>query len=254
MARRREGGVDGRVARAGVALYTTDLAYVHDAAFGDLARAAAPAIVRTLRAHGIARGRIVELGCGSGVAARHFVECGYHVTGIDVSKAMIRLARAAAPGASFRAASLARVRIPRCDAIVGIGEVFNYLPGGAAALARFFDRAHVALAPRGCLIFDFMESGARRTYPAKSQTGHDWAIASRARLDRSRRVLTRQIVVIRKVGRRVRRTSETHTIRIYTRRAVREALVRAGFSVRMSRSFGRHRVLPGDVVVVARIA
>src|SRR5215510_2480037 len=75
-------------------LYSADLAFVHDAGFGELAQRSAPDIVRILRARGIARGHVVELGCGSGITARHLTDRGYAVTGIDVSRAMIRLARA----------------------------------------------------------------------------------------------------------------------------------------------------------------
>jgi len=232
-------------------LYSADLAYVHDAGFSEFAQRSAPELVRIIRAHGITRGHIVELGCGSGITARHLIESGYDVTGIDASKAMIRLARKIAPKARLRVASVTRVRIPRCDAVIAIGEVMTYVPGGIAALERLFAGARTALAPGGVLVFDFIESGARRTYAAKSRNGPDWVIASRASLDRSRRVLTRQMVVVRQVGGRFRRANETHTIYIYGRRAIREALERAGFSVCMSRSYGGYALPPGDVAVVA---
>src|SRR5438309_681986 len=79
--------------------YFEDLAAVHDAGFGGLARSAAPEIVRLLRARGIRAGLVVDVGCGSGIAAQHFVQRGYDVVGIDASRAMIRLARARAPHA-----------------------------------------------------------------------------------------------------------------------------------------------------------
>ena len=80
-------------------MYFDDLAVVHDEGFGDLARRAAPEIARPLRARGIRGGLVVDVGCGSGIAAQHFVARGYEVLGIDVSAAMIRLARAKAPRA-----------------------------------------------------------------------------------------------------------------------------------------------------------
>lgn len=232
-------------------MYSTDLAYVHNDGFGDLAERAAPEIVRILRAHRISRGRVVELGCGSGITARRLVERGYDVTGIDISRAMIRLARQAAPKAEFRVGSMTRVRFPRCDAVIAIGEVITYIPGDIAALGRVFARVRKALARGGVFVFDFIESGARRTHPAKSRSGPDRVIASRATLDRSERVLTRQMVVVRNVAGRFRRANETHTIHVYSRREIRDALVRAGFAVRLSRSYGRCKLLPGDVAVVA---
>jgi len=232
-------------------VYSEDLAAVHDAGFGDLARRAAPAIVRLLRARGIGAGLIVDVGCGSGISARHFVERGYDVIGIDVSKAMIRMARARAPRARFRVASIDRARLPPCDAVTAIGEIVTYLPGGLRAVARFFGRAHRALRPNGVLVFDFIEFAARRTYAARTATGPGWAVTSRASLDASGRVLTRRMTIVRAAGRRERRTRETHRVRVYGRSEIAGALARAGFGVRMSRAYGRHRLVPGDVVAVA---
>jgi SAM-dependent methyltransferase len=232
-------------------LYSTDLAYVHDAGFDDVAAHAAPEIARTLRAAGIRDGHVVEVGCGSGTVARHLLSRGYQVTGLDISPAMIRLGRAKAPDARFRVASLTTARIPPCDAVVALGEVITYVPGGIAAIQRFFHRVFTALAPGGLLLFDFIASAAHRTYSAKCREGRDWAIASTATYDRSRRILTRRMVIIRQIGVRHRRRDETHEVRIYSRREIRGALERAGFSVGMSRRYGRYRLLPGDVAVVA---
>jgi len=232
-------------------VYFDDLAAVHDAGFGGLARSAAPEIVRLLRARGIRAGLVVDVGCGSGIAARHFVQRGYDVVGIDASRAMIRLARARAPHARFRVASIDRAALPPCDAVTAIGEVVTYVGGGLPALARFFRRARAALRPGGVLVFDFMESAAKRTYAAKSFAGPGWALASQATFDAARRVLTRRMAIVRTVAGRVRCARETHRVRIYRRQEIADALARAGFRARMSRSYGRCRLLPGDVVVVA---
>jgi len=252
-------------------LYSTDLAYIHDAGFGDFAARAAPEVIRILRRHGIRpraerfRGttgsgrarRVVEVGCGSGTLARHLVDAGYDVVGLDISPAMIRLAREKVPEATFRVASLTKARMPRCDAVVAIGEVVTYVPasgGGTGvppALRKFFSRVHEALEPGGLFIFDFIERGVWRTYPAKIHSGGDWVIAAHAELDAAGQILTRRMVAIRKVGRQYRRTQESHRVRIYKRRAVANALAGAGFTARMSRSYGRYRLLPGDVAVIA---
>jgi SAM-dependent methyltransferase len=240
-------------------LYSTDLAYIHDAGFGDFAERAAPEVIRILRRHGTRRaGGVVEVGCGSGTLARHLVDARYNVVGIDISPAMIRLAREKVPEAKFRVASLTEARMPRCDAVVAIGEVVAYVPASGSetelppALRKFFSRVHEALEPGGLLIFDFLESGVRRTYTAKSHGGGDWVIAVHAELDRPGRVLTRRMITIRKVGRQYRRAQESHRMRIYSRRAVAKALADAGFTARMSRSYGRYRLMAGDVAVVAQ--
>ena len=266
-------------------MYSIDLAYIHNAGFGDFAERAAPEVIRILRRHGIrapaskrshssARldrpergrgtpgseraGRIVEVGCGSGTLARRLVDARYPVVGFDISPAMIRLARAKVPEATFRVASLTEARLPRCDAVVAIGEVVTYVRGRdvgtrlPAPLRTFFSRVHDALEPGGLFIFDFIESGVRRTYPPKSHSGRGWVIAVQAELDRPRRVLTRRIITIRKAGRQYRRTQEFHRVRIYSRRAVAKALADAGFTASMSRSYGRYRLMPGVVAVIAK--
>jgi len=232
-------------------VYSADLAHVHDAAFGDVARRAAPEIVRLLRGRGIRRGHIVEVGCGSGIAAAYFVARGYTVTGIDVSPSMIRLARANAPAARFRVGSLERLHPPPCNAVVAIGEIVGYVPGGLPTLQRFFARVHAALRPGGVLAFDFIESAARRTFAAKSFGGADWALAAHATFDDARQLLTRRIVVVRTTGRRVRHATEIHQVRVYGRAEMRLALEKAGFSVTISRSYGRYRLMTGDAAVIA---
>ena len=232
-------------------LYSTDLAFVHDAAFGGLARGAAPAIAALLRRHGICDGTVVELGCGSGITAQTLVARGYDVAGVDASPAMIRIARRRAPRATFRVASAATTRIPECRAVIAIGEVLTYLPGGMPALGALFRRIHNALEPGGLLVFDFIASAARRTYTTRSFNGVGWALASRATFDSRRRVLTRHIVVVRRARGRTRGSREVHRVRVYSRAEMRAALAGAGFTVRMAQAYGRHRLLPGDFVVIA---
>src|SRR5437879_2759974 len=107
--------------------YGDDLAYIHAEGFVGFVAQAAPSIISTLRRFGIRDGLITELGCGSGVLAGRLVRAGYDVLGIDRSSAMIAMARRNAPGASFRRGSFLKIALPSCDAIVAVGEVFNYL-------------------------------------------------------------------------------------------------------------------------------
>ena len=255
-------------------MYSTDLAFIHDAGFGDFAERAAPEVTRILRRQGVhppagrrakdrpesrrKTPRVVEVGCGSGILARHLVDAGYTVVGFDISPAMIRLARETVPEATFHVAPLTEARLPRCAAVVAIGEVVSYVPaagrgaGPPPAIRKFLSRVHEALTPGGVFVFDFIESGMRRTYPLKVHSDDNWVIAVHAELDRAKRNLTRRIVAIRKVGRQYRRTQETHRQRVYNRHAVATALADAGFTASMSRSYGRYRVMAGDVAVIAK--
>jgi len=235
-------------------LFLTDLAYIHDVGFGSFAERMAPALIQILRRHGIRAGRIVDVGCGSGIVSRHLVDAGYDVVGLDVSPAMIRLARRKVPEATFRVASAADAKLTRCAAVLAIGEVINYVvePGrGLTQLRAFFTRAHAALPPGGLLVFDFMESTRGRTYAGKSRAGADWAIGLRAEANRTGRIVTRDITTFRKIAGVVRKQRETHRIRIHDRGEISRALTAIGFGVKMRRSYGHERLLPSDVAVVA---
>ena len=83
--------------------YNEDLAYVHDQGFADTARNAALSVLQLLRAQKIKSGLVVDLGCGSGVLAERLIRAGYVVLGVDMSKAMLRLARKRAPRGPIRA-------------------------------------------------------------------------------------------------------------------------------------------------------
>ena len=228
-------------------MYSADLAYIHHAGFSDFATRAAPEIIGILRRHGIASGRIVDAGCGSGIVSKALVDAGYDVAGFDLSPAMIALARRYAPGARFRVASLGDVVLPPCDAIVAVGEVVSYAP----SLSGFLRRAHRSLRPKGLFVFDFVESAAGRTYPPKGIVAADWALVVRADADRGGRTLTRRIVTVRRVGRRWRRRFEIHRVRIRRRSDMFRLLAAAGFTAAMGRSYGRYRLMAGDVAVVA---
>src|SRR5438477_3844110 len=102
--------------------YHDDLAHIHDVGFDFFARGAAPGLLQIFRRHGIHQGRVIDLGCGSGIWAAELIRAGYDVLGVDQSKAMIRLARKKAPRAKFIQASFLDVKLPACDAVTSLGE------------------------------------------------------------------------------------------------------------------------------------
>src|SRR5262245_4405666 len=107
--------------------YADDLAHIHDAGYGHFARAAAPVLIDALRSAGH-RGRLVaDLGCGSGILSAEVVAAGYDALGIDLSEALLALARRRVPSATFRAGSLLSVELPPCVGVAAVGEGVNYL-------------------------------------------------------------------------------------------------------------------------------
>ncbi len=236
--------------------YGADLAYIHDVGFSGLVSGWAPALLGILRQHGVRSGRVVDLGCGSGVWARELCEHGYEVVGVDISPAMIRLARERAPGARFVCGSFLSAELPACDAVTALGEVLSYRfdsKSGRRALERFFRRVYGALGAGGVFVFDVAEpgrggpDGIRQGFSA----GKDWAVLFRAEENPTRRSLTRHIITFRKHGRSYRRGEETHRIRLYPRAEIVGMLERAGFTARVVR-FGGGSFAPGQVGFVAQ--
>jgi SAM-dependent methyltransferase len=233
--------------------YKEDLAYIHDVGYGEFARNAAPALVRMLRLNGIHRGLVVDLGCGSGILARELLGAGYDVLGMDISPAMIRLARKTAPAARFVRASLLEAELPQCSAVTSIGECLNYCfdpANSQTAVHRLFGRIFKALLPGGMFIFDIAEPGG----PAHRRghwEGDDWAVLMEAREDTKRRILTREITTFRKIGRTYRRDRETHRLRLFHAAALADKLARLGFAVRFDKGYGRARLPEAHTALIA---
>lgn len=236
--------------------YGADLAVIHDAGFGAFARAAAPAIVALLRRRGLGRGaRVVEFGCGSGIGTRILSRAGFDVVGIDRSSAMIALARRRAPLARFVRGSFVDAAIPPCDAIVAIGEVFNYVIDprhGAGGLARLFRRCRAALRGGGVLVFDALVVDRSRAAAAEfGRTGKDWAIVGRRTVDRGGRRLVREMTTFRRLPNGAwRRGHETISAAIFEAAAVERALAAAGFRGERCRGYGRKALSRGHAVFV----
>ena len=240
--------------------YGEDLASVHDAGFLGVAREAARFVAAELEQAGLEEGTVVELGCGSGATAAALGEAGHRVLGFELSEAMLRLARERAPGAKLLAGSLFDAELPRCDAVVAVGEVVNYAfdpRSSKRALAAFFARAREALRPGGLLVFD--AAGPGRAPGGRSsgfRHGEDWAVIFEAREDRGGRRLTRRITTFRRAGGGPgggwRRSDETHELRLYAASELARMLRRGGFRVRIRRGYGAEPLGPGLRVLVAR--
>jgi SAM-dependent methyltransferase len=235
--------------------YGEDLAFVHDTGFGGFAREAAPGVLAILARTGVDSGRVLDLGCGSGIWASCLVKHGYQVVGIDSSEAMIRLARRRAPNAEFQVGSLFRGALPRCEAVTALGECVSYLFDRAGrTLPRLFRRVYAALAPGGVFVFDLVEPGelgAAGTARVFVQDG-DWLVAVEKAEDGARGILTRRIVTFRRLGRRYRRSEELHRLRLHRAADVLRDLRAAGFRARAIRRYGALRLATARVGFVAR--
>jgi SAM-dependent methyltransferase len=234
--------------------YGTDLAFAHDVGFGGFARDGGRWILAQLRRRGIRGGRVVDLGCGSGIWAAALCRAGYDVLGIDVSAAMLALARRRAPRARFRRGSLLDAPIPACDAVTSLGECLSYAFDARAetrALPALFRRVRRALRPGGLFVFDVATPGRGAGPPVRWYAGDGWVVVARVVEDRRRHVLTRAITTFRRTGHAWRRSDEVHRLRLYRPPDVLRALADAGFRARAVGGYGRVRLPRGWVGFVA---
>ncbi|HEV3137196.1 MAG TPA: methyltransferase domain-containing protein [Pirellulales bacterium] len=237
--------------------YRDDLAYIHDAGFGQFAKNAAEEVLKLLRQAQKADGLVIDLGCGSGIFADAISGAGYDILGFDLSAAMVALARRRVPRGEFRQESFLTASLPPCIAVTAIGEVFNYLfdsRNDSKRLAMLFQRIYDALPRGGLFVFDVAtpgragKSGRQRNY----SQGTDWACLFTAEEDPTRQILTRQITSFRKLGDLYRRDDEVHRLRLLNRLELAAQLRNIGFRLRTLSGYGPLRFPAGYVGFVAR--
>jgi SAM-dependent methyltransferase len=238
--------------------YQGDLAYIHDVGFGAFARNAAPGVLDLLRQGGLTQGLVVDLGCGSGIWAEQLCQAGYQVLGVDISAAMIRIARKRVPQARFECASLLKVRLPPCAAVTSLGECVGYLfdrKNNKEKLVRLFSRIHEVLRPGGLFIFDVAEPGRGKALPPqRGLQGEDWAVLVEVEEDPRQQRLTRRITSFRRVGKLYRRSEETHRLQLYRGTELARELRRVGFRVRLRRGYSPMPLGHAWVALLARKA
>jgi SAM-dependent methyltransferase len=243
--------------------YGPDQAHIHDTAFGDLAEGAATRLLAELRDAGHAAGTVVDLGCGSGILARHVSEAGFEVEGVDLAPAMLDLARRNAPRATFRHGSLLDAELPPTVAVTAIGEALNYATderAGDEALRDLFRRVRASLAPGGLFLFDVATPG--RYGPDRvANRLHDrdsWTLFMHAEESEDGRRLDRFVTIFRRSERGgYERTDEHHVLHLYEPATLTSMLEVAGFTVEVRDSYGAPTPSTppaGWVVVLARAA
>ena len=241
--------------------YGPDQAHIHHTAFGDLAAGAATRLIAELRGGGRDRGTVVDLGCGSGILARQVSDSGYEVVGVDLSPAMLDLARRNAPRATFRRGSLLDAELTAAVAVTAIGEALNYATderAGDEALTDVFGRVRASLEPGGIFLFDVATPG--RYGPDRvANRLHDrdtWTLFVHAVESDDGRRLDRFVTIFRRneTG-SYERTDEHHVLRLYEPAMLVAGLAAAGFGAEVLDNYGAptpSTPAAGWVVVLAR--
>jgi hypothetical protein len=179
--------------------------------------------------------------------SKGLVAAGFQVTGIDTSEELLKLARAAAPSATFVNASAYEAGLGPCEAILAINEPLTYHSEDVDAddlVGRFFRRAAEALPAGGLFIFDVIDCGEPSLAGRWWGAGEDWAVLVETSEDRKRRVLTRDIEIFRRVGDCYRRSREVHCVRLFDPDDLCVRLTDCGFAVETALAYGAHSLLP----------
>jgi SAM-dependent methyltransferase len=97
-------------------------------------------------------GKVLDVGCGSGEPiARHFVERGYQVTGIDFATEMLAMCRARFPAMTWRSMDMRQLELAETfNVVIAWDSFFHLTPDEQRAMFPRFAR-HTA--PGGVLVF-----------------------------------------------------------------------------------------------------
>ena len=121
-----------------------------------LDRAMLAAFAEYVRAAGA--GPVAELGCGPGRITAHLRDLGLDAFGVDLSPAMIDLARSEYPGLRFEVGSMDALELAD-GALGGIVSWYSVIPCTAGRNAGVLCRVRPGAGPGGHLLAAFFESG-----------------------------------------------------------------------------------------------
>ena len=220
--------------------YDTDLAYVHDTGYSNFAINAAKMLKELFNKEFHKKGLIVDLGCGSGVVAKELLDSGFDVLGIDISEALIEIAKKRAPTGKYIVGSFFDINLPKCIGVISTSECLNYATHGENEkhLKTLFKKVLNALQPGGLFIFDMIEPGTAKNDKYIVEK-NDWTMFLHTWEDKEKNILTRDITLFRKIENNLyRKTKEIHTARLYPHDQVISLLEETGFQVSLFKQYG----------------
>jgi len=139
--------------------------------------------------YGITQARILDIACGTGILAISLANQGHIALGIDISPAMVALAKsksAEIPNVSFEVQDMTTFIVPgKFDLITCTFDSLNYVLNSDGVTAMFYRVAH-SLTKSGLFVFDSNTSrhyvkvgnGSRQTELADQSLIHTWAYDS----------------------------------------------------------------------------
>jgi SAM-dependent methyltransferase len=124
----------------------------YDAVMGDGSESAKH-VAGLLRASNPGARKVLELACGTGSILKHLQDS-YEVSGLDISKEMLSIARKKVPRAKLSRQDMVDFQIDeRFDAVLCVYDSINHVRR-FADWKKVFARVRQHLSPGGCFIFD----------------------------------------------------------------------------------------------------
>jgi SAM-dependent methyltransferase len=128
--------------------------------------------------------QILDLCCGTGHLAQHLIRKGYHVTGLDGSKAMLAYAAQNAPEAKLILDDARTFELPfKFDAVFSTSASLNHMMS-LEELKQVFSQVHAALKENGVFLFDLNHPTQMAKWwrggiaEGEIESEYAWAIAS----------------------------------------------------------------------------
>ncbi|WP_103354902.1 class I SAM-dependent methyltransferase [Amycolatopsis sp. CA-128772] len=123
------------------------------------------------------RGPVADLGCGPGRLTAHLRSLGLDSFGVDLSPAMIELARAAYPDLRFEVGSMAALAVPDAS-LGGILSWYSMIHTPPAEIPGYFGEFARTLASGGHVLLGCFESGGgpRTAFDHKVTTAYSWPL------------------------------------------------------------------------------
>ncbi len=182
---------------------------------------------------------ILDLGCGTGSHTIPLLKCGYNVTGIDISPAMIEKAKVRAEkegiNAKFLVQDMRRLNLrTKFQCAVCMFGAFGYLLTGED-IANFLSGLCKRLDEGGIFVFEYWNIGGLRLSPYKSwMKAHDENITiyrmSESNFDQEINVLNIEMhFVVLSKDKQAETFTENHKIRCYALEEIKNLFMSNGF-------------------------
>ncbi|KPJ53191.1 hypothetical protein AMJ39_05540 [candidate division TA06 bacterium DG_24] len=194
-------------------------------------------VLQLARSFKVVPNRILDLACGTGTCALLFADSGYDVVGLDMSKAMLDVARAKAAKAEldplFVEGDMRDYEVdPPVDLVTCLYDSLNYLMEDVE-IEQCLECTYHALGERGLFVFDInTEFGLATLLGETTQVRENRKVYSiwRNRYDHGREIATLDLSLFVPDGRLYRKIDEVHCERPLSPRAIARLLKRIGFS------------------------